>query len=368
MRILEEATFPPEQESGNQGIRVQEYNKDLTSPGGLLYNYQEIFDYGETDMSIYKLYPSLKQNIWGGQRLKSLYKNNEMENIAEAWALSCHKDGVSLVASGEHRGKTFPEMLEILGKDALGTACRDCGEFPLLIKFIDAEDKLSIQVHPDDCYARAYENDSGKTECWYILDAKEDSELIYGFNRDISKQELRAKINDGTLLDAVNRTKVKKGDVVYIPSKTLHAIGAGIFLAEVQQSSNATYRVFDYKRTDKDGKERELHIDKAVDVLDTKKLQADFSAAGKKTLRESCSETLLASSEYFRINLLETDGECTENADEKSFVSLLFLEGRATVECSGESMEAFAGDSFFVSAGSGIYKITGNAKILKSSI
>ena len=188
------------------------------------------------------LKPALNETIWGGNRLRNDFKmQTELKNIAEAWVLSCHEDGESIVSGGEFDGQSLSHVLEKeIGMSALGRNCEGydkIDDFPILIKLIDADDRLSVQVHPDDDYAAANEKDvRGKTEAWYIIDCDNDAELIYGFNNDLTKEEFREAIENGTLLEKVNRTKVKPGDVAFISAGTLHAIGKGILLAEVQQS------------------------------------------------------------------------------------------------------------------------------------
>ena len=218
--------------------------------------------------TIIKLKPVFKEIVWGGNRLKNDYGfESELNNIAEAWMLCARADGDNVIENGEHSGKSFKEFIKD-NKELLGTKGSKYEEFPLLIKFIDAKADLSVQVHPDDEYAKIHENSYGKTEAWYILDCDEGAELIYGFNKQLTADEFRKSIADNTFLEYVNKVKVKKGDVFFISAGTLHAIGSGILLAEVQQNCNTTYRVYDYNRL-VDGKPRELHVEKALDVTDT---------------------------------------------------------------------------------------------------
>ena len=189
----------------------------------------------------------LKDYLWGGNRLAAEYGfESDKEKIAEAWMLSCHKDGQSVVDNGELKGKTLAEAIEIFGADCLGENSKAFPYFPILIKLIDAKDRLSVQVHPDDEYALKNEGEFGKTEMWYIVDCEPDTKLIYGLNRAVSKEELEEKVNSDSITDICNYVPVKRGDVFFIPAGTLHAIGAGILIAEIQQNSNTTYRVSDY--------------------------------------------------------------------------------------------------------------------------
>lgn len=318
--------------------------------------------------------PALKETIWGGSRLKTDFgMKTHIDNIAEAWMLSCHEDGESLVIGGEYDGESLADVIvKELGMECLGTNCKDFTEiedFPILIKLIDAEDKLSVQVHPDDEYAAENEKDvRGKTEAWYIIDCDEDSELIYGFKDDISKEEFRSSIEDGTLLDKVNRAKVKPGDVAFISSGTLHAIGKGILLAEVQQSCNTTYRVFDYNRTGLDGKPRQLHIDKAVDVTKCTVPERSLDPEGMPVKHEGYISVLLSECQYFIMTLLDIDPLYTGLADEKSFTSLIVLDGSGTIKCGAEEYPINKGDSIFIPADSGTYTISGKVKILHTQV
>lgn len=214
-----------------------------------------------------RLSPAGKGYLWGGERLKKEYnKRTDITPLAESWECSVHPDGMSVVTGGEFSGMTLREVLEkkpqYLGSKSL--------EFPILVKFIDAASDLSIQVHPDDSYARENEKDNGKTEFWYVLDAEEGAELIYGFEHAMDRKKLWRAIEDGRLETMLHHIPVHKGDVFLVKPGTVHAIGKGIVIVEVQESSNVTYRLYDYDRRDKDGNKRELHFDKAADVLDMK--------------------------------------------------------------------------------------------------
>lgn len=325
-------------------------------------------------LSIFFLKPALKETIWGGNKLKTDFNmESQMSNIAEAWMLSCHEDGESTVIGGEFDGITLSKLIEDkLGLECLGTNCDEytsIEDFPILIKLIDANDKLSVQVHPDDEYAASHEKDiRGKTEAWYIIDCDDDAELIYGFNDDISKEQFRKSIENGSLLDNVNRVKVKSGDVAFISSGTLHAIGKGILLAEVQQSCNTTYRVFDYNRTGLDGKPRELHIDKAVDVTKCTIPEGTLEPAGMPVKHDGYTSILLAECKYFTMTLVDTDNLFAGVSDEKSFTSLIILDGEGSIKCNDEEFSVKKGDSIFIPANSGLYYISGKTKILLSQV
>lgn len=313
------------------------------------------------------LKPPVKDYIWGGTKLKTEYHfETEKEIAAEAWVLSCHKDGADTVVNGELAGKTLPEVLEAWGDKTLGEKAAAFSYFPLLIKLIDAKDRLSVQVHPDDGYALKNEGEFGKTEMWYVVDCDEGAQLIYGFNREVSKEEFESRIKDNTLPEICNFVPVHKGDVFFIAAGTLHAIGAGILIAEVQQNSNTTYRVSDYGRLGADGKPRPLHIEKAVDVTKLEKPSVPYGSTGKTEKTAYGSVRQLAECRFFTAELISLDGE-TEIKRDDSFVSLVVLEGSVTAEYEGGSLSAPKGGSIFIPAGLKV-KISGKAEILSSRV
>lgn len=258
------------------------------------------------------------------QAKKEYGLESESNTIAEGWMLSCENDTCSAVLNGEWRGESLSDVLTAWGSSALGKNARRFDEFPLLIKLIDAEKSLSVQVHPDDDYAMAHGGD-GKTEMWYVLDCKDDASLIYGFKNRISKDEFCERIKNETLLEVCNDVPVHKGDVFFIPSGTLHAIGSGIVIAEVQQNSNTTYRVFDYGRVDANGKTRELHIDNAVEVTDLFEPKLPYGAIGEINNYSYGSVRKLAKCEYFDVKLINLDGTFEINNSD-SFQSLVVLD------------------------------------------
>lgn len=313
------------------------------------------------------LKPPVKDYLWGGTKLITDYGYETDKQIAaEAWVLSCHKDGASLVANGEYAGRTLPEVLKIWGDGALGEKAAAFPYFPLLIKLIDAKDRLSVQVHPSDEYALENEGEFGKTEMWYVVDCEPGAQLIYGFNKAVSKEEFENRIRDNTLPEICNYVPVHKGDVFFIAAGTLHAIGAGILIAEVQQNSNTTYRVSDYGRLGADGKPRALHIEKALEVTKREIPQIPYGQTGEvqKTAYGSVRE--LASCGLFTAKLVKLDGE-TQLSCNDSFISLLVTEGTAAVKCGGDSLEVQKGGSIFVPAGTNV-SLSGRAKILYSRV
>lgn len=313
-------------------------------------------------MALLKLSPSYKSYLWGGRRLIEEYnKNYSGKILAESWELSCHPDGPSVIAEGRYAGMTLSRYIEQKGKKILGVNCRRFQEFPILIKLIDARENLSVQVHPNNQYALAYEGQYGKTEMWYVIDSEENAYLYYGFKRKISREEFLKRIKEETLLEVLHAVPVQKGDVLFIEAGTIHAIGKGILLAEIQQNSNVTYRVYDYGRVGSDGKKRDLHIEKALDV--TERIPV---VRGKS----SCPH--IASCNYFTVDKLNLDGtimnEMSGVIGEESFMSLLFLEGEGEIVCGQERTTYRKGDSFFLEAGSGSYIISGRCEALVTTI
>ncbi|MBR4096198.1 MAG: class I mannose-6-phosphate isomerase [Oscillospiraceae bacterium] len=308
-----------------------------------------------------KLTPAFKDYLWGGTRLRDDFgKDCDYDKVAESWELSCHKDGASVVANGEHAGKTLAQYIETEGKAVLGKNCERFEQFPILIKLIDAKDNLSVQVHPNNEYAQRVEGEYGKTEMWYIVDCDEGAELLYGFKKEVTKEEFAARIKDNTLLEITQSVPVKKGDVFFIEAGTLHAIGKGILIAEIQQNSNTTYRIYDYGRVGADGKPRELHIDKAVEVT-------DLCPAKPYPVTEAFEENgavkrLLSKCEYFTVYSVDVAEKACFNADEASFHNVLILEGNAELVCGDTTLALKKGDSVFVPAGCGEYTIAGSFK------
>ncbi len=293
-----------------------------------------------------KLAPVCKEIIWGGTRLKTEYaKKCDLEKLAESWELTVRQDGMNVIENGEHKGMTLGEYL---GEDAEG--------FPLLIKLIDARDKLSIQVHPADKYALENEGEYGKTEMWYIVDAEEGAKLVYGLV-DYDKETFKAAVEKGTLEKYMNYVDVKKGDVFFIPAGCVHAIGSGILIAEIQQSSNVTYRVYDYMRRGKDGKLRELHIDKALDVI------VDYTPEEIEKIRYSKgkTDTALANCDYFKVDRYLVDGSLTVALGE-GFAHILCLEGTGTVD----GVEISKGESIFIPKEFSSVTVEGKLEIITS--
>ena len=315
-----------------------------------------------------KLKPALKDYIWGGTRLTSDFGiNSPYEKTAEAWVLSCHPDGENIIENGAFAGRTLSDVLNKEGKRYLGSHAAAFDFFPVLIKLIDAKDDLSVQVHPDDAYAREHENQYGKTEAWYILDCDENAEIIYGFRQEMTKESFRAAIKQNTLTDCVNRIKVKPGDLFFIASGTLHAICKGILLAEVQQNSNVTYRVYDYGRL-QNGKPRDLHIEKAVDVTNLQPIDCSGKPLGAPQAFPGRTQTLLTSCPLFTVSRLDVHQSTKLCVDSSSFVSLVAVDGNGVLSHGDTVLTLYKGESIFLPAGLGEVEILGEVSVLMTSV
>ncbi len=302
-----------------------------------------------------KLAPVYKDYIWGGNKLnQSFGKKSGLERTAESWELCVHKDGESRVVGGEFDGLTLSEYLDKQGKELLGTHALEFDRFPVLIKFIDAADNLSVQVHPSDEYALANENEYGKTEVWYILECEDGACLHIGLNKDVTREELAERIHTGTLTDIINKVPVKQGDVYFIESGTVHAIGRGTVICEIQQNSNTTYRVYDYGRRDKNGNTRELHVDKALDVIDRRKCTPENRGGG----------TVIAKCKYFTAEKVNCDGTAAIKLGEDSFRSLIIANGEGELTLGEQKIEVKKGDSIFIPAQSGEATVSGLCEIV----
>lgn len=308
----------------------------------------------------------LKDYIWGGVRLKNEYGfETNLKKVSEAWVLSCHKDGESIIENGELKGKTLTEALKIWGNSALGERAASFPYFPLLIKLIDACDRLSLQVHPDDEYAMRVEGEYGKTEMWYVVDCDEGASLIYGLTKSIDKAEFERRIRNNTIEEVCNFVPVKKGDVFFIPAGTLHAIGKGILIAEVQQNSNTTYRVSDYGRLGADGKPRALHVEKAIDVTKTEPPTMPYGAVGEVREENGVRIRNLAECPLFTAEQVTLVGEYTIDSD--GFVSIVVLSGILEVKWSGGSFEMKKGQSVLIPAGVKT-ALSGDSELLLSKV
>lgn len=311
----------------------------------------------------------LKTIIWGGDQIcKFKGITPELDGIGESWEISQVEGNVSVVADGEYKGKTLTEVMQKEGAALMGKHVSEkYGEtFPLLIKFIDARDNLSIQVHPDDELAAVRHNSLGKTEMWYVISASEGAGLYSGFSQQITPDEYVKRVENNTITDVLSFHKVKSGDVFFLPAGRIHAIGKGIFIAEIQQSSNITYRIYDYNRKDKNGNTRELHTELAKDAIDYKlydDLLTTYTPASDK-------EVKLTECQYFVTNLLDVTSsvEC-EIAKRDSFVIYICMGGEATVtDSEGGVTPIKQGETILVPASTEKVTITGKAKLLECYI
>lgn len=322
------------------------------------------------------LAPAAKSYLWGGSRLNDDFgKNIDLCPLAETWECSTHPCGQSTVASGEFQGMPLGDVLnmhpEFLGSHPLEIT-HGRPELPILIKLIDAKYDLSVQVHPDDQYALKYENSLGKTEMWYVLDAKRGASLVYGFNQNMTEQRVREALTDQTICNYLNCIPIHKNDVFYIESGTIHAIGAGALIAEIQENSDITYRLYDYDRVGKDGKKRPLHIDQAMNVI-----HLDSSDVPRQPMRvlkykNGAASELLNSCKYFQVERLLLNTEIHHSlmdfqTGENSFHALLCVDGCGVLFGEGVMLPFFKGDCIFVPSGSIPLKIHGKAQILNVS-
>tara|TARA_R110002051_G_scaffold101478_1_gene172285 strand:+ start:4883 stop:5851 length:969 start_codon:yes stop_codon:yes gene_type:complete len=251
-----------------------------------------------------KFRPILKERLWGGTKLKEVLGKPIVSDITgESWELSTVKGDISVIENGSLAGKSLQELIDSNGEELLGKSVveRFGKEFPILIKFIDAKQDLSIQLHPNDELAKKRHNSFGKTEMWYIMDADPKAELIVGFNKDVTKQEYAESVANDSLLDLLNYEEVKEGDTFFINTGKIHAIGAGVMLAEIQQTSDVTYRVFDFNRKDKEGNLRELHTELAIDAVDYEK-KDDFKVSYSSSVNEI---NTMVDCPYFKTNFIE---------------------------------------------------------------
>ena len=311
------------------------------------------------------LRPSGKDYLWGGQRLNTEFeKGINISPLAETWECSTHPDGPSYLPDGT----TLIDFIKN-NSSVLGTRHEGETELPILIKFIDAKSDLSVQVHPSDEYAMKYENGQlGKTEMWYVLDATKDAKLVYGFNNDCTREEIRDSISSGELLDKLQVVDVKKNDVFFIQSGTVHAIGAGALIAEIQESSNLTYRLYDYDRIGKDGKKRELHVDKALNVVNLQSSAAPRQPMRVLKYRSGVASELLSRCKYFEVYMMIVNTERRAvvhyQADKLSFRVLLCIGGCGVIRYDGGEITFYKGDCILVPADSELMTIHGNAKFL----
>lgn len=315
-----------------------------------------------------KLTYTAKTALWAGKRLRDEFgKVSEHERISETWELSVRDGEMARVVGGEADGMTLAEYFEVCGYDCVGADFKRGERFPLLVKLIDAADILSVQVHPDDEYARRVERDSGKTEMWYIIDAAEGARLIYGLKQGITEKDFARAVSEQRIGDVLNSVPVRAGEAYFIPAGMVHAIGAGILIAEIQQNSDLTYRVYDFDRVGADGKLRPLHVEKALAVTrpyTDKEIDAIQFARGRTAEKGE----LLAASKYFKVRRLSVNGAETLTVGDDSFTSVLCTDGEGSIYYGDTEYRIVKGDSYFMPAGMGRLDIRGMLTVILSEI
>ncbi len=306
-----------------------------------------------------------KSPLWGGKHLiEGWGLASKADTVGEAWMLTVRDKEMSIIQNGACEGMTMREYIDTYGNEVVGSA-HTGGDFPLLVKLIDACDKLSVQVHPDDDYAARVEHDRGKTEMWYIVEADEGAEIIYGLADGISAAEFRSMVRQGRLSDTMRHCPVHAGETYFIPSGMLHAIGSGILIAEIQQNCDLTYRVYDYDRRGADGSLRELHVDKALDV--TVPFTEDEVNAIRYESGAADSETL-AHCRYFKTSKLCVTAPTELTVDGASFAFVLCLGGEGEIVSGGEKHPVSLADGYFLPAGLGDVTIGGEMTVLVATM
>ncbi|KPU42238.1 putative mannose-6-phosphate isomerase GmuF [Oxobacter pfennigii] len=313
-----------------------------------------------------KFKPVYKNILWGGRNIEKHYKRCLPEgSIGESWEVCCHDEGMSIIENGKHQNQGLDFLINQYEDKLLGTDIFENHKntFPLLIKLIDANDKLSVQVHPDDKYARMNNEGSGKTEMWYVIDAKPGARLIYGLKKNVKKEDLKNALEKRNVEPILNEVAVKPGDIFYIPAGMVHAILEGILIAEIQQNSNTTYRLYDWNRVDKNGQLRELHIERALDVICFSENE-DLNVLSSYECSSYCMKTLV-NSPYFSVEEMDIKKSYSNTTDGSKFYIYMSLSGRGIINYFDGYIEINAGDTVLIPASLGFYEIKGNLKALK---
>ena len=316
-------------------------------------------------MNLIFMEPIYKDYIWGGNRLKEkLNKNTPYDTTAESWEISANSNGDCKILNKEYNKKTLSNLFndnEVKEK-IFGTKCVNMKEFPILIKFIDAKNNLSIQVHPDDEYAQSIGLPNGKNEMWYIMDCEADSKIVGGLNKQLNHQELTNALNNNTIKDYLNYINVKKGDSIYISAGTLHAILENNFICEIQQNSDTTYRVYDWDRIGNDGKPRELHKKQATETIKTGIIPNVKSTDNGEKYQK------IVENEYFEVYKINCLDIFEDYSNKESFYTMNVVSGNGIIETESQKLDIKIGDSFIIPATLGKYKISGKVEILKTNI
>lgn len=316
-------------------------------------------------MNIIFMEPAYKDYIWGGEKLKNKFnKNTPFERTAESWEISSNKNGICKIKNEEYEGKNLRDLFEDIKikEEIFGKKSKKLKEFPLLIKFIDAKDNLSIQVHPDDEYAKKIGLESGKTEMWYIMECEENGKIIGGLNTKLTKSELQDVIENDNIKDYLNYIDIKQGDSIYIPAGTVHAILKNTLICEIQQNSDTTYRVYDWDRKDKNGNGRQLHKKEAIETIKPESVPVIVHSIEELQLQK------IVKSEFFEVEKINSNEVYKDCSDLNTFYAINVLDGEGVLETTTNKYKIEKGDSFLVPATLGKYKITGKIQFLKSYI
>jgi mannose-6-phosphate isomerase len=307
--------------------------------------------------------PILKERIWGGTKLKTyLNKPISSEITGESWEISSVENDVSIVSNGNFKGKSLNELIVEFPNEILGTKVykRFGNQFPLLFKYLDAREDLSIQLHPNDALAKKRHNSFGKTEMWYVMQADQDSRLIVGFKQKSNPEEYLENLKNKTILDILDTKKVAKGDVFFLETGTIHAIGAGIVIAEIQQTSDITYRIYDFERKDANGNERELHNDLALDAINYEVVEAE-----KKYSKTENTTNEVVDCDYFTTNFIPINGKISIKKNQESFTVYMCVDGNFDLSYNSEKYSYQKGDTVLIPALIDEFEISGKASVLE---
>ncbi|NMA83003.1 MAG: class I mannose-6-phosphate isomerase [Epulopiscium sp.] len=313
--------------------------------------------------------PIYKERVWGGTKLKDLYDRElPYEHTGESWDVACHPEAVSVICNGDFRGTTLLELFQTQPDELLGKTFAKAQKFPLLVKLLDAQEKLSVQVHPKDAYAKKYENgELGKYEMWYIIDAPLGATVVAGLKPDTTKEQFEMAVRQGTVESYLMHIPVTRGDVIYVPAGLVHALEENIVLAEIQQNSDTVYRVYDWNRLGLDGQPRELHVQKALDVIDFATNEQPI-VKGLSIYKKDAIYTYYIATPYFAVEKIQLTGEIEEDTKSLKFYLYTCVEGRGIIKHNEIEYNFCQGQSFMIPGSAGQYKIKGDATLLKSYI
>ncbi|WP_088831836.1 type I phosphomannose isomerase catalytic subunit [Paenibacillus tyrfis] len=309
--------------------------------------------------------PEFKERVWGGRALEQFGLELPDGKIGEGWMIGDHPNGTTTVANGELAGMGLDQIREQYGSEFFGSKgfSEKNGRFPLLIKLLDCQDDLSVQVHPNDHYERLPQGELGKTEMWYILDAKPGAKIIYGLKDGVTREQLAEAIEQNRILDCLNEVTAEAGDSFYIPAGTVHALGAGVLVAEIQQNSDSTYRLYDYDRLGLDGKPRELHIEDSLNVIAYENSGATYM---KTNLNASGEWLTLARSPFFVTEKGRVEGQWPLQTSPESFVIHIICEGTGSIRWAGGELNVKPGECYLLPANLGSYSLEGSMTVLRS--